>query len=134
MFTLSTPLIDAPWYVLATGPLTVQSLPYVEASIQAARYGEVSPPVLDLSMLEGIDPDAAVRLASMVQSGEVSLLAPDLASIQALPALLSAIVRESHLEAVEAVLALVRQRRYEGLSDGEVLAALLKRIRPSSQI
>ncbi len=47
MFTLSTPLIDAPWYVLATGPLTVQSLPYVEASIQAAQYGEVSPPVLD---------------------------------------------------------------------------------------
>ncbi len=36
MFTISTPLIDAPWYVLATGPLTVQSLPYVEASIQAA--------------------------------------------------------------------------------------------------
>lgn len=134
MFTISTPLIDAPWYVLATGPLTVQSLPYVEASIQAAQYGEVSPPVLDLSMLDGIDPDAAVRLASMVQSGDVSLLAPDLASIQALPALLSAIVRESHLEAVEAVLALVRQRRYEGFSDSEVLAALLKRIRPSSQI
>ena len=112
----------------------MQSLPYVEASIQAAQYGEVSPPVLDLSMLDGIDPDAAVRLASMVQSGDVSLLAPDLASIQALPALLSAIVRESHLEAVEAVLALVRQRRYEGFSDSEVLAALLKRIRPSSQI
>ncbi len=91
------------------------------------------PFLIDLSMLDGIDPDAAVRLASMVQGGEVSLLAPDLASIQALPALLSAIVRESHLEAVEAVLALVRQRRYEGLSDDEVFGALLQRILSVSQ-
>ena len=112
MFTVSTPLLDAPWYVMATGPLTTQSFSHLEAAIQAAQYGEISAPILDLSLLDRIDPDAADQLAGMVERGEVSLLAPAPDAINGMPPRLTTILRESHLEAVEALFTLVRRRRY----------------------
>ena len=133
MFTVSTPLVDAPWYVVATGPLTTQSFSHLEAAIQAAQHGETSAPILDLALLDMIDPDAADRLAGMVERGEVSLLAPDPEAVNAMPVRLTMILRESHLEAVDALLTLVRRRRYDGFSDGPVLTELLKRIRTASQ-
>ena len=90
-------------------------------------------PILDLALLDMIDPDAADRLAGMVERGEVSLLAPDPEAVNAMPVRLTMILRESHLEAVDALLTLVRRRRYDGFSDSPVLTELLKRIRTASQ-
>lgn len=123
-------MFQTPWYVLATGPLTTQSFSHLEAATQAAQHGEISAPILDLSLLDRIDPDAADQLVGMVERCEVSLLAPDLDAIGAMPARLTTILRESHLEAVEALLTLVRRRRFEGLSDGPVLAELTNEADP----
>ncbi len=85
--------------------------------------------MLDLTLVERVDREAGERLAEMVARGEVNLLGGDLV----LPMHLAAVVRESHLEAVEAVLTLVRQRRHDGIDDTPALSALLERIRPAER-
>jgi hypothetical protein len=101
----------------------------VEAVVSATRADQKSSPVLDLTLVERVDREAGERLAEMVARGEINLLGGHLV----LPARLATVVRESHLEAVEAVLALIRQLRHDGIDDTPTLAALLERIRPADR-
>ena len=52
MLLTYAPIADAPWYLVASGSLTVDSIPYVVAAVQAARYGQLFCPVLDLTLVE----------------------------------------------------------------------------------
>jgi hypothetical protein len=126
---IRTPITGAPWYFCASGHITADSVRQVEAVVSAASSGQDASPVLDLTLVERVDREAGERLAEMVARGEVNLLGGDLV----LPMHLAAVVRESHLEAVEAVLTLVRQRRHDGIDDTPALSALLERIRPAER-
>ena len=64
--------------------------------------------------------------------GEVCLLVSE-AATAAIPPRLAAVVRESHLEAMEAVLALVRRRRHDGIADSPTIAGLLERLRAKAR-
>jgi len=122
--SIRTPITGAPWYLCATGHVTADSVKHIEVAVSTVP--EASTLVLDLTLVERVDREAGERLAEMAARGEVNLLG----GVLVLPAQLAAMVRESHLEAVEAVLALVRQRRHDGLDDTPAIAALLERIRP----
>ena len=127
LLLINTPIKDAPWFLEASGYLNNESMPYLNAAIQAARHGEPYCPVLDLTLVEQIDTDASEQLANLVERGEVNLLSetpPD----QQLPARLAVVLRESRLEAAESILSLVRQRRNDGLADCPVIAQMLARL------
>jgi hypothetical protein len=128
MFLISAPITEAPWYLLANGPLSVGSLPHVLAAVQAARYGEVMCPVLDLTMAGPVDADAGKCLAEMVDRGDLNVLGPGINHVSMAPGL-AAVIRESHLEALETVVALIRRRRHEGLADSATISDLLDRLR-----
>ncbi len=128
MLLITAPIADAPWYLMASGPLSVDSMPHVLAAIQAVRYGEVICPVLDLTTVDLIDAEAGNRLAEMVDRGDMNILGPGM-SLASVPARLAAVVRESHLEAMETVLALIRRRRHDGIADHPAIAGLLDRLR-----
>jgi hypothetical protein len=123
--SIYTPIAGAPWYFCAAGHVTADSLKQIESVISAVLPDAQSIPVLDLTLVE-VDREAGERLAAMVARGDVNLLGGALV----LPPPLTAVVLESHLEAVEAVLTFVRQRRNEGMEDTPALSALLERIRP----
>ena len=126
---IRTPIAGAPWYFCTTGHITADSVRQVEAVVSATRADQKSSPVLDLTLVERVDREAGERLAEMVARGEINLLGGHLV----LPVRLATVVRESHLEAVEAVLALIRQLRHDGIDDTPTLAALLERIRPADR-
>lgn len=124
--SIRNPITGAPWYFCAIGHVTADSVKQIEAVVSAACPDKISRPVLDLTLVDRVDREAGERLAEMAANGEVNLLGGTLD----LPEHLAAVVRESHLEAMEAVLALIRQLRHDGIDDTPALAALLERIRP----
>jgi hypothetical protein len=130
MLIISSPLAEAPWYLEASGSLTVDSITHLRAAIQAAQHGELDIPVLDITKVQSIEPAAGDALASMVLAGEISLLGAN--SMQPpMPIRLAAVFRESRLEATEAIFALIRQRRHDGIADTEAVSRLLDHLRAS---
>jgi ABC-type transporter Mla MlaB component len=124
-----TPMTDAPWYVLADGPLNAHTLPHILAVIQTAGEGSSLCPGLDLTAVTEVDPAAAAELASWVERGKLNLLmSPAVAA--AIPAHLSLAVRESHLAALESIATYVQDRLHQGLTGKGVLEELFERLRP----
>lgn len=128
MFDISSPLTDAPWYLVARGPLTADRLTHLAAALRGASEGQDIPTVLDVTMVDHVVSEAGELLGDFVKRGEVSLLGPNLGRLP-LPAGSETVLREAELEAKEALLALVRYRRHQGIADCREITAMLARLR-----
>lgn len=131
MFSLNSPITDAPWYLTASGLLLESSALQVAAAIDKAARNVPERAVFDLSTAERVETGVVIQLASLVERGRLNVIVQLGRLAPALPPKLAAVLGESQVEASEALLGHIRHRREQGLEDSEAIRALLARLRPA---
>lgn len=127
MIRISSPISDAPWFLMASGALSEGNVAQVVAAIDTLGTSDRARPVLDLLHVEPVETGAILALGKLVERGLVNLMFKQARLAGTLPARMAAVLGESHVEAWEAVLAHIRNRREQGLADCPGIESLLAR-------
>lgn len=128
-FQISIPIDDAPWYLLATGSLHESAVAAALEAVDAAASIGTHRPVLDLTVADRVDTAALTRLGALVEQGRMNLLIQCERVVAMLPPRLAVVFGESRIEASEALLAHVKDRRERGMTDGPDISLALGRLR-----
>lgn len=129
-FSLHFPFTDAPWYIRVTGVLQGSAIAQVTAAIEAAAQAAPERPIVDLSTADRVEPDVMTRLGELVERGKVNLILQLGRLVPAASPKLAAVLGESQVEAREALLGYIRQRREQGLEDSDAIREMLVQLSP----